>query len=395
MKALALIAGPCVPKRRAAATTTSSTSSTGAELQPRRGDQRAEREGAGRRRARRRRRSRPTRPTTTAPTPAPARRSCSKIDPGLSAGDLEVVSTDSSYTITSSRHPATRLDRRRAGRRDQRTCDPPGRVGLQRERRLGPERRTSEGLPAGCTSSPRPYDRLQRDLGCLRPPFERDYLRRDARADDSTIWSFPPARIADRDAFPPSGKDGLSRRVVLTRTEVECRTGPRPRGSDIDADRPRAGGDVRQTGRGRGQRPCSRLEMEICVPSFKPSRDGTRSLVAVSFHARRSEKPLEATRESSRANAGPRVLTRAVGCGDDGAPVVDRAVKTGQPRATRTRRRRRPKRDHRRVDGDARERLAPAPRQNREQSTDDCQSGLDACRQLRQYGASRTRDDVH
>jgi hypothetical protein len=51
----------------------------------------------------------------------------SKIDPGLSAGDLEVVSTDSSYTITvlSASGTTFSIDGEQGGAAD-RTCDPPG-----------------------------------------------------------------------------------------------------------------------------------------------------------------------------------------------------------------------------------------------------------------------------
>ena len=51
----------------------------------------------------------------------------SEIDPGLSAGDLEVVSTDSSYTITvlSASGTTFSIDGEQGGA-TERTCDPPG-----------------------------------------------------------------------------------------------------------------------------------------------------------------------------------------------------------------------------------------------------------------------------
>jgi len=51
----------------------------------------------------------------------------SQIDPSLSAGDLEVVSTDSSYTITvvSASGTTFSIDGEQGGAAE-RTCDPPG-----------------------------------------------------------------------------------------------------------------------------------------------------------------------------------------------------------------------------------------------------------------------------
>ncbi len=51
----------------------------------------------------------------------------SMIDPGLSAGDLEVVATDSSYTITvlSASGTTFSIDGEQGGA-TERTCDPPG-----------------------------------------------------------------------------------------------------------------------------------------------------------------------------------------------------------------------------------------------------------------------------
>ena len=62
----------------------------------------------------------------------------SEIDPGLSAGDLEVVSTDSSYTVTvlSASGTTFSIDGEQGGA-TERTCDPPGGSGCSGERRLG------------------------------------------------------------------------------------------------------------------------------------------------------------------------------------------------------------------------------------------------------------------
>ena len=51
----------------------------------------------------------------------------SKVDPGLSSDDLEVVSTDSSYTITVASTSGTTfsIDGEQGGA-TERTCDPPG-----------------------------------------------------------------------------------------------------------------------------------------------------------------------------------------------------------------------------------------------------------------------------
>ena len=61
----------------------------------------------------------------------------SKVDPGLSSDDLEVVSTDSSYTITVASTSGTTfsIDGEQAAHRAH--LRPAGRLRLQRERRLG------------------------------------------------------------------------------------------------------------------------------------------------------------------------------------------------------------------------------------------------------------------